>query len=193
VPDWYIGSCKKIKYLFPKAHAVAYVMMAFRIAWFKVHHPLAFYAAYFYRRSEKGNFDAAVMCSGVEKVQARIREIRANPDATAKEEDLLTTLEAVYEYYRRGFTFAPIDLYGSDAKRFLPDWEKGTLTPPFVAISGLGEAAALDIVEHREGATFVSVEEFAAACGKVSQTNVDQLKELGALRDLPDTSQMTLF
>ena len=193
VPDWYIDSCKKIKYLFPKAHAVAYVMMAFRIAWFKVHRPLAFYAAYFYRRSEKGSFDAVTMCAGVERVQARIREIRGNPDATAKEEDLLTTLEAVYEYYRRGYAFAPLDLYRSDAKRFLPDWDAGTLTPPFVAISGLGESAALDIVEHRTGNTFVSVEEFAAACGKVSQTNVEQLKELGALEGLPDTSQMTLF
>ena len=193
VPDWYIGSCQKIKYLFPKAHAVAYVMMAFRIAWFKVHRPLAFYAAYFYRRSEKGNFDAALMCGGIDRVKARIAQIRNSTDVTAKEEDLLTTLEAVYEFYRRGFTFDPIDMYKSEARRFTPDWEKGSLRPPFVAISGLGEAAALDIVEHRGDADFVSVEEFAAACGKVSQAHIEQLKELGALRDLPETSQMTLF
>ena len=93
VPEWYIGSCKKIKYLFPKAHAVAYVMMAFRIAWFKVHHPLAFYAAYFYRRSQKGGFDAVLMTHGKEAVLNNISAIEKNEDATAKDEDLLTTLE----------------------------------------------------------------------------------------------------
>ena len=102
-------SCKKIKYLFPKAHAVAYVMMAFRIAWYKVHEPLAFYAAYFYRRSQKGNFDAALMTQGKDLVVDTIKSIKANPDASAKDDDLLTTLEVCYEFYLRGFTFAPIE------------------------------------------------------------------------------------
>ncbi|MCQ2451817.1 MAG: PolC-type DNA polymerase III [Oscillospiraceae bacterium] len=193
VPDWYIESCKKIKYLFPKAHAVAYVMMAFRIAWFKVHKPLAFYSAYFYRRSEKGNFDAVMMCNGLERVRNKINEIKNNPDSTTKEDDLLTTLEACYEFYKRGFTFAPVDLYESDAKRFLPDWENNRLIPPFVAIGGLGESAALDIVEKRKDTVFVSVEEFSAACSKVSTAHVDQLRELGALRGMPETSQLNLF
>jgi len=162
VPDWYIGSCKKIKYLFPKAHAVAYVMMAFRIAWFKVNHPLAFYAAYFYRRSQKGGFDAVLMTQGMESVKANIDAIDHNEDATSKDEDLLTTLEVVYEYYLRGFEFLNIDIYKSHATKFLI--EDGKLRPPFVAISGLGESAALDIMNGREGKEFLSVEEFAIAC-----------------------------
>ena len=154
VPNWYITSCKKIKYLFPKAHAVAYVMMAFRIAWFKVYHPLAFYAAYFYRRSQKGGFDAVLMTNGMESVKANIKAISENEDATDKDEDLLTTLEVVYEYYLRGFEFAPIDLYRSHAIKFVI--EDGKLLPPFVAISGLGESAAWDLMEGRKGKTFLS-------------------------------------
>ena len=192
VPEWYIESCKKIKYLFPKAHAVAYVMMAFRIAWFKVHEPLAFYSAYFYRRSQKDGFDAAIMTRGIELVQAKIREIRNNPDATAKEEDILTTLEACYEFYKRGFTFANIDIYRSDATKFIILDDK-SLLPPFVAVSGLGESAARDIVENRVGAEFISVEEFSNACPKVSKAHIEQLKLLGALGDLPNTSQISLF
>ena len=191
VPDWYIGSCKKIKYLFPKAHAVAYVMMAFRIAWFKVHHPLAFYAAYFYRRSQKGGFDAVLMTQGMDAVVANIKAIEQNEEATAKDEDLLTTLEVAYEYYLRGFTFLPIDIYESDATKFLI--KDGKLLPPFVAISGLGESAALDIVEGRKGNTFLSVEEVAAACPKVSKTHIQMLKDAGAFGSLPDTSQVTFF
>jgi len=191
VPDWYIGSCKKIKYLFPKAHAVAYVMMAFRIAWFKVYHPLAFYAAYFYRRSQKGGFDAVLMTKGMESVMANIDAIDNNEDATAKDEDLLTTLEVVYEYYLRGFEFAPIDIYKSHATKFLV--EDGKLLPPFVAISGLGESAAWDILEGRKGQNFLSIEEFSAACTKVSKTHIQMLKEAGAFGDLPETSQVSLF
>ncbi len=192
VPEWYIESCRKIQYLFPKAHAVAYVMMAFRIAWFKVHKPLAFYSAYFYRRSQKDSFDADMMLGGAEKVRNKIKEIQQNPAATAKEEDLLTTLEAVYEFYMRGFTFAGIDLYKSDATRFLIDGD--ALRPPFVAISGLGETAALDLMHCREsGKSFLSVEELSAACPKVSQTHLETLRTMGALGDLPETSQMSLF
>ena len=191
VPDWYIGSCKKIKYLFPKAHATAYVMMAFRIAWFKVHQPLAFYAAYFYRRSQKGGFDAAVMTRGIEAVKQKLQQIKEDEDATAKDEDLLTTLEVCYEFYLRGFTFAPIDLYRSHATKFLI--EDGRLLPPFVSVSGLGETAAWDIMEGRKGKQFISIEEFSAACPKVSKTHIEDLKRAGAFGDLPETSQITLF
>jgi DNA polymerase-3 subunit alpha (Gram-positive type) len=191
VPDWYIGSCKKIKYLFPKAHAVAYCMMAFRIAWFKVYHPLAFYAAYFYRRSQKGGFDAALMTGGLEAVLANINAIDGNEDATAKDEDLLTTLEVAYEYYIRGFEFLPIDIYKSEATKFVI--EDGKLRPPFVSVSGLGENAALDIVKGRQGQQFLSVEEFSTACPKVSKTHIQMLKDAGAFGDLPETSQVNLF
>ncbi len=191
VPEWYIGSCKKIKYLFPKAHAVAYVMMAFRIAWFKVYHPLAFYSAYFYRRSQKGGFDAVLMTGGIDTVVANIKAIEANEDATAKDEDLLTTLEVAYEYYLRGFEFAPISLYDSHAIKFLI--KEGKLLPPFVAVSGLGETAAWDLMNGREGKNFLSIEEVAAACPKVSKTHMQMLKEAGAFGDLPETSQVNLF
>lgn len=191
VPSWYIGSCKKIKYLFPKAHAVAYVMMAFRIAWFKVYHPLAFYSAYFYRRSQKGGFDALLMTHGIEAVKANIEAINANADATDKDEDLLTTLEVAYEYYLRGFQFLPIDLYESHATKFLIKENK--LLPPFVSISGLGESAAWDIMEGRKDKRFLSIEEVAMACPKVSKTHIQMLKDAGAFGDMPDTSQVSLF
>jgi len=191
VPDWYIGSCKKIKYLFPKAHAVAYCMMAFRIAWFKVYHPLAFYAAYFYRRSQKGGFDAVLMTGGMDAVLANIKAIDDDENATAKDEDMLTTLEVVYEFYLRGFEFAPIDIYESDAIRF--QIKDGKILPPFVAVSGLGESAAWDIVEGRKGKRFISIEEFSAACPKVSKTHIENLKEAGAFGSMPETSQVTLF
>ena len=191
VPDWYIGSCKKIKYLFPKAHAVAYCMMAFRIAWFKVYHPLAFYAAYFYRRSQKGGFDASLMCCGLEAILANIDAIDSNEDATAKDEDLLTTMEVVYEFYLRGLEFLPISIYESHATKFLI--KDGKILPPFVAISGLGESAAWDIMNGREGKEFLSIEEFSLACPKVSKTHIQMLKDAGAFGSLPDTSQVSFF
>ena len=191
VPDWYIGSCKKIKYLFPKAHAVAYVMMAFRIAWFKVYHPLAFYAAFFYRRSQKGGFDALLMTGGLEKAMENIKAIDEDAEASDKDQDLLTTLEVVYEFYLRGFDFLPIDIYKSHATKFLV--EDGKLRPPFVAISGLGESAAFDIMEGREGKTFISVEDFSLACPKASKTHIQMLKDAGAFGALPETSQVSLF
>jgi len=191
VPDWYIGSCKKIKYLFPKAHAVAYCMMAFRIAWFKVYHPLAFYAAYFYRRSQKGGFDAALMTGGMDAILANIDAIDGNEDATAKDEDLLTTMEVVYEFYLRGLEFLPISIYESHATKFLI--KDGKILPPFVAVSGLGESAAWDIMEGRKDKEFLSIEEFSLACPKVSKTHIQMLKEAGAFGDLPDTSQVSFF
>ena len=193
VPQWYIDSLAKIAYLFPKAHAVAYVMMAFRIAYFKVHYPQAFYSAYFYRRSQKNTFDAESMTRGLDTVKKKMKEIQNNPKPTANEEDLLTTLEAVYEFYMRGLSFAPIDLYESHATKFLPVGDK-QLRPPFVSISGLGETAANDLAAcTKKGLTFVSIEDVSAACPKVSQTHIEMLKNLGALGNMPDTSQMSLF
>ena len=192
VPEWYIESCKKIKYLFPKAHAVAYVMMAFRIAWFKVHRPLAFYAAYFSIRAKA--FDEAFMCRGIDVVKAKMRSIQAkDKEASAVEQDMLTTLEVCYEFYLRGFTFEHIDLYRSEATRFLIDEEHQALIPPFASVAGLGETAAYSLAEQRKGREFISIEEVAAACPKVSKTHIELLKEAGAFGNMPDTSQLTFF
>ena len=191
VPGWYTDSLAKIAYLFPKAHAVAYVMMAFRIAWFKVHEPLAFYSAYFYRKSQKGGFDAEMMTHGLDEVKKNIERIKKNPDASDKDEDLMTTLEACYEFYMRGFEFDSIDIYRSHATKF--NIENGKLLPPFVAVSGLGESAAWDILEGRKDREFISIEEFSDACPKVSKAHLEALRNLGAFGDLPETSQVTLF
>jgi DNA polymerase-3 subunit alpha (Gram-positive type) len=166
-------------------------MMAFRIAWFKVYHPLAFYAAYFYRRSQKGGFDAVMMTQGMDTVLAHVEAIDNNENATDKDEDLLTTLEVVYEFYLRGLDFLPIDIYKSHATKFLI--EDGKLRPPFVSISGLGENAAISLMEGREGKQFISIEEVAAACPKVSKTHIQMLREAGAFGDIPETSQVTFF
>ncbi|MBQ2158394.1 MAG: PolC-type DNA polymerase III, partial [Oscillospiraceae bacterium] len=136
-------------------------------------------------------FDAEIMTQGDDIVLAKIKEIRENENSTAKDDDLLTTLEACHEFYMRGFTFEPIDLYESDAVKFKIT-ERG-LRPPFVAISGLGETAARDIVEQRKLREFVSIEELGECCPKVSKTHIEQLKALGALSGLPETSQMSLF
>ena len=189
VPDWYIESLAKIGYLFPKAHAVAYVMMAFRIAWFKVHEPLAFYATFFSIRAKA--FDAEYCCAGIDAVKRKIREIENNKDATDVEQNLMVTLEVCYEFYLRGFHFETIDIYKSDATKFVIT-ENGLL-PPFVTVHGLGEAAALDTVKKREGKNFISVEEFATCCNKLSKTHIEQLKALGAFAGMADTSQITLF
>ena len=189
VPDWYIESLAKIGYLFPKAHAVAYVMMAFRIAWFKVHRPLAFYATFFSIRAKA--FDAEYCCAGLDAVKQKIKEIENNKDATDVEQNLMVTLEVCYEFYLRGFHFDTIDIYKSDATRFVVT-ENGLL-PPFVTVHGLGESAALDTVEKRKGKTFISVEEFANTCSKLSKTHIEQLKSLGAFAGMADTSQVSLF
>ena len=189
VPEWYIDSLAKIGYLFPKAHAVAYVMMAFRIAWFKVHEPLAFYATFFSVRAKA--FDAEYCCAGKDAVKRKIREIENNKDATAVEQNLLTTLEVCYEFYLRGFHFDTINIYESDATKFKVT-ENGLL-PPFTTVHGLGEAAAIDTVEKRNGKEFVSVEEFAMCCNKLSKTHIEQLKALGAFAGMAETSQLTLF
>ena len=131
------------------------------------------------------------MTGGKDAVLANIKAIDDDENATAKDEDMLTTLEVVYEFYLRGFTFAPIDIYESDAIRF--QIKDGKILPPFVAVSGLGESAAWDIVEGRKGKQFISIEEFSAACPKVSKTHIENLKEAGAFGSMPETSQVTLF
>ena len=198
VPQWYIDSCKKIAYLFPKAHAVAYVMMAFRIAWYKVHRPLAFYAAYFSIRAKA--FDEKYMCRGIEVVKQKMKEIQAKKNAkdkadrpSAVEEDMLVTLEVCYEFYLRGLTFARMDISRSHAINFLVDEERNALIPPFTSVAGLGETVGWDIMEKRKGKTFISIEEFSLACTKVSNTHLQQLKEAGAFGDLPDSSQFSFF
>ena len=189
VPDWYIESLAKIGYLFPKAHAVAYVTMAFRIAWFKVHKPLAFYATFFSIRAKA--FDAEYCCAGLDAVKRKIREIESNKDATDVEQDLMVTLEVCYEFYLRGFHFDTIDIYKSDATHFLIT-ENGLL-PPFVSVHGLGEAAALATVEQRKGKDFISIEEFSTTCNKLSKTHIEQLKALGAFAGMAETSQVSFF
>ena len=189
VPQWYIDSLAKIGYLFPKAHAVAYVMMAFRIAWFKVHRPLAFYATFFTVRAKA--FDAEYCCAGIDAVKQKIREIENNKDATAVEKNLMVTLEVCYEFYLRGFHFDTISIYDSAAPAFRIT-ENGLL-PPFISVRGLGESAALDTVEKRKGKRFISVEEFSTCCNKLSKTHIEQLKALGSFAGMADTSQITLF
>lgn len=188
VPEWYIDSCNKIKYMFPKAHAVAYVIMAFRIAWFKVHRPLAFYAAYFSIRAKA--FDAQFMCQGMETVITKMKELQSR-EISAVEQDMLVTLEVCYEFYKRGFTFHSIDLEKSDAVNFVI--EGNGLIPPFVSVAGLGETAARSIAQARQGRRFISVEELSISCPKVSKTHIEQLKAMGAFGEMPDSSQITLF
>ncbi len=189
VPAWYIDSLAKIGYLFPKAHAVAYVMMAFRIAWYKVHTPLAFYATFFSVRAKA--FDAEFCCAGMDAVKRKIREIENNKEATAVEQNLLTTLEVCYEFYLRGFHFETINIYESEATKFKV--VDGGLLPPFTAVHGLGDTAAIDTVEKRAGKEFISIEEFAMCCNKLSKTHIEQLKKLGAFAGMSETSQITLF
>ena len=144
-------------------------------------------------RSQKDSFDADCMIRGIDVVRKRIREIQNNPDHSAKEDDLLTTLYAVYEFYLRGFSFAPISFAESDALKFLLVGDR-QLRAPFVSVSGLGETAANDLAAARARASgFVSLEEISAACPKVSQTHIDTLQALGAFGDMPETSQMSLF
>ena len=147
IPEWYIDSCKKIKYMFPKAHAVAYVTMAFRIAWFKVNYPLAYYATYFSIRADE--FDSEIMIYGKERVKQKMKEIEAlGNSATAKEKGMYTILEIVLEMYERGFEFLPIDLYKSHSTKFLI--EDGKIRPPLSSIAGLGTVAAVGIREAVE-------------------------------------------
>ena len=192
VPDWYIESCKKIKYMFPKAHAVAYVMMAYRIAWFKVHKPLAFYSAYFSIRAK--GFDANCMVRGdevcVQKYQ-ELREKERDKTISAAEKETMTTLEVVHEFYHRGFTFHPMNIYESDSTKFLI--RDNGLVPPFTSMPGVGEQAANSIVEERKNGEFLSMEEVVVRCPKVSKGVVELLEQIGALSGMAKSTQVSLF
>ncbi|MDI3316527.1 MAG: PolC-type DNA polymerase III [Bacillota bacterium] len=189
VPDWFVESCQKISYLFPKAHAVAYVIMAFRIAWFKVHHPAAFYATYFSVRAD--DFDAAWIGERPEAWRNRIRAIEAKGnEASVKEKNQVTILEVAVEMALRGIRFLPIDLERSDRSRFLV--EEGALRPPFVAIQGLGARAAEAIVAAREEAPFLSREDLQRRA-RLSRAVMELLEKHGVLAGLPLSDQMVLF
>ncbi len=189
VPDWYIESCKKIKYMFPKAHAAAYVLMAVRIAYFKVHHPILFYAAYFTVRAD--DFDLEVMVRGSAAIRHRIDEINQKGlDASPKEKSLMTVLELALEMCERGHSFQKVDLYRSSASEFIVDG--GTLIPPFNAIPGLGTNAAINIVKAKEDGEFLSKEDLQQR-SKISKTVLQYLEDQGCLEGLPDANQLSLF
>jgi len=189
VPEWYIESCQKIKYMFPKAHATAYVMMAVRIAYFKVHYPLEFYASYFTVRAE--DFDIPLMVKGSSAIRQKIEEIEAKGlDAPPKEKSLLTVLEMALEMVERGFRFQNVDLYRSDATRFLIEGD--SLLAPFNSLPGLGTNAAINIVKAREAGEFLSKEDLLNRA-RISKTILEYLEEQGALADLPETNQLSLF
>ena len=187
--DWYVESCKKIEYLFPRAHAVAYVMMAYRIAWFKVHKPLAFYSAYFSIRAK--SFDASVMTYGDDLVLKKMAELDKKDKLSGAEQDMQVTLEICHEFYKRGFKFYPIDIYRSDVDKFLI--ESDGLVVPFTALPGVGKTAAEDLVANRGGEKFMSGEDIILRCPKVGKSVVDTLDKVGALGDIPKTNQISLF
>ena len=189
VPQWFIDSCLKIGYLFPRAHAVAYVMMAFRIAWFKVYQPLAYYAAYFTIRAE-GSFNAPVILRGLASMKQELARIAALDKPTAVEKGNATVIEVAAEMYLRGLSFLPIDLEKSDASQFL--MVDGKLLPPFNCIPALGDAAAKEIVLARQDHPFTSKEDLKKR-GKVSQSIIDTLDSMGVLKGLPEEEQMSLF
>lgn len=189
VPDWYIESCKKIKYMFPKAHAAAYVLMAIRIAYFKVHHPILFYAAYFTVRAN--DFDLDSMIKGSSAIRQKIDGITAKGnDASPKEKSLLTVLEVALEMCERGFSFQKVDLYRSSATEFIVEGD--TLIPPFNAVDGLGTNAAINIVEARKDGEFLSKEDFHER-SKVPKTVLEYLDQHGCLEGMAEKNQLSLF
>ena len=189
VPDWYIGSCKKIKYMFPKAHAAAYVMSAIRLGWYKVHKPLVFYAAFF--TAAPGGFDAEIAMSGKTGVMQVMKEIREKGnEATQKENALLATLNLVNECYARGIRFLPVNYFKSDAFAYVP--EDGKIRLPFNSLAGLGENAAKAIQEARDKGEVFSVEELRVKA-KLTKAVIDILRKNGALEGLSETNQLTFF
>ena len=189
VPDWYIWSCKKIKYMFPKAHAAAYVMMAYRIAWFKINQPLAYYAAYFSIRAS--GFDYELMCLGEERLLMHIKDYEKRMDTLSKkEQDEYKDMKVVREMYARGFDFMPIDLYQVQANRF--QVIDGKLMPALDTIDGLGGKAAEAVVDAVKDGPFLSKDDFRERT-KVSKTVIDMLVDLGILKDLPESNQLSLF
>ena len=189
VPEWYIKSCEKIKYMFPKAHAAAYVTNAFRIAWFKVHQPLAYYAAYFSIRADE--FDSDCMIFGKEKVKNKMKEIDLQGNnATVKDKNMYSILELVLEMYERGYEFLPMDLYKSHASKFLV--EEGKIRPPLNSIPGLGTVAAEGMAKAREEGNFMSIDDLKIR-SKVGNSVTDLLKKYGCLEGMSQSNQMSLF
>lgn len=191
VPQWYIDSCMKIKYMFPKAHAAAYMIATLRLGWYKVHKPKEYYAAYFTVKSD--GFDASVVCKGKAAVRNKMQEISAKvqkKEASAKEQATLPTWQLINEMMARGVDVLPIDIYHSDAKKFLVEGDKIRL--PFSALPGVGEAAAIGLAEAREGGEFTSIEDFQQRA-KVSRTVIELLKSINAFSGLPETSQLSFL
>ena len=195
VPDWYIDSCYKIKYMFPKAHAVAYTTMAVRVGYFKLYHPLEFYAVWFTARCDA--YDINAMLGGYESILARYDEIKRKSNtkgekATPKEKNIFKMLTVAIEMEERGIEFANIDLYKSEATRFVCDHNNMKLIPPFIVLDGLGEAAAESVVTARKDGTFSSQEDLLKRT-KLSSTNVKDMVDIGALKGLGESDQMSLF
>ena len=189
IPEWFVTSCKKIKYMFPRAHAAAYVMMAFRVAYYKVHLPLAFYSVYFTVRADA--FDLAQASGGAERVLKNIKALKAKGnDIETKEADLLVILEVVYEMNLRGIELLPIDLMRSKAKRFTI--EGNAIRPPFSSIAGVGGNAAIGIEEAQSGGPFASVEDFRLRT-KANSAVIGAMRALGCFDGMPETNQLTLF
>ena len=189
VPDWYIWSCKKIKYMFPKAHAAAYVMSAIRLAWYKIYYPMEFYAAFL--TVAPGGFDGEIVGRGYEGVNAAIKEIEEKGnEASAKENETCQTLYLVREALARGVKFLNVDLKKSDATAFLP--ENGKIRMPFNSLSGLGETAAEKIIEARDNYDIFSIEELRQHTG-ISKTVIEILRRNHVLDGLSETNQYSLF
>ncbi|MBQ3560057.1 MAG: PolC-type DNA polymerase III [Agathobacter sp.] len=189
VPDWYIWSCEKIKYMFPKAHAAAYVMMGWRIAYCKVFYPLAYYAAYFSVRAT--GFDYEIMCLGKERLERHLKDMKSRKDSLSnKEQDIMRDGRIVQEMYARGFTFLPIDIYKAEPHRF--QIIDGKLMPSLNAIEGLGDNAAVAIAEAAKDGPFLSKDDFRERT-KVSKTVIELMSDLGLFGDLPDSNQLSLF
>ena len=189
VPDWYIWSCKKIKYMFPKAHAAAYVMMAWRIAYCKVFYPLAYYAAFFSIRAT--GFSYELMCQGREKLEYFMRDYERRKDTLSKkEQDTYRDMRIVQEMYARGYEFLPLDLYMAQAQRF--QIVDGKLMPALGTIEGLGGKAADAVVEAAKDGPFLSKDDFRQRT-KVSKTVIDLMGDMGIFGDLPESNQLSLF
>jgi len=188
IPDWYIESCKKIKYMFPKAHAAAYVMMAYRIAYFKVHHPKAFYLTYF--STKASSFDAQIVDKGLEFVNDHLNKLNNQDKLTAKDKETITILEVVIEAMHRGIEFGKVDLYNSKMSTFILKDDK--LVPPLICLEGLGTSAAGSIIEARKDGDFISVEDLSNRT-KLSKTVIEKMKDHGTLKGLPEKNQLSLF
>ena len=191
IPEWYIESCQKIKYLFPRAHATAYVMMAYRIAFCKVHYPLAYYAAYFSIRAEE--FDANVVAKGKDFVKKQIDELEAiakEQKLDAKQSATLIVLQLAWEFYLRGFDCQLVDIYRSDAEKFIIEGD--SLLPPLSSLSGMGIKAAESIVEARKAGVFTSIENLRRRSG-ISKTNIDILRDHGCFAGMSESDQVSLF